>query len=342
MPLISVIIPVYKVENVLYHCIDSILKQTFKDFELILVDDGSPDGCGAICDSYAEKDCRIRVFHNINRGVSFARNFGINVALGEYVCFVDSDDFVQPNYLLRLWETAKSNPGCLNIWCGINMVDDYRKHNLKLCVYDQYETISRSSFKEIMTLTEKMLEASPCNKLYKKQIIIDNNLSMDESISLGEDAIFNLQYLDCTNGDIIVINEGLYNYVVSHQDSLVKKYYKDELSLHRNIYYMFCSYMSKWCVDDSECVKNVNAMIYRYCFVLENTFNKQNKDGFLQKLNYIRDVIKSPEFKDVLNKCTVRLSSFFVFSCTHNCTFLLYVYFLFEKFKRKIYKAVKK
>ena len=95
----SVIVPVYKVENVLPRCIESILNQTVTDFELILIDDGSPDRSGEICDAYAAKDSRIRVIHQKNGGVSKARNAGLDIAQGEYIVFVDSDDWVDAIYL---------------------------------------------------------------------------------------------------------------------------------------------------------------------------------------------------------------------------------------------------
>lgn len=99
MPLISVIVPVYKVEDCLHPCIDSILAQTFTDYELILIDDGSPDNCGAICDEYAAKDNRVHVIHQENGGLSAARNAGIDVAKGKYLTFIDSDDAVQHTFL---------------------------------------------------------------------------------------------------------------------------------------------------------------------------------------------------------------------------------------------------
>lgn len=102
--LISIIVPVYKVEPYLRECIDSILAQTYRDFELILVDDGSPDRCGAICDEYAAQDSRIRVVHQENGGLSAARNTGLEIAAGDYITFVDSDDVVHPEYLSFLFE----------------------------------------------------------------------------------------------------------------------------------------------------------------------------------------------------------------------------------------------
>ena len=106
MPEISVIVPVYKAEAYLHACVDSILSQTVSNFELILVDDGSPDGCGAICDDYAARDSRVRVIHQKNQGQAAARNHALAAAEGEWVCFVDSDDAVHPQMLECLRKAA--------------------------------------------------------------------------------------------------------------------------------------------------------------------------------------------------------------------------------------------
>ncbi len=106
-PEISIIVPVYKVEKYLNECIDSILAQTFTDFELILVDDGSPDNCPALCDAAAEKDSRVRVIHKINGGVSTARNAGLAAAQGNWIGFVDPDDFVDKTYYEKMLRAAK-------------------------------------------------------------------------------------------------------------------------------------------------------------------------------------------------------------------------------------------
>ena len=105
--MISVIVPIYKVEKYLRRCVDSILNQSYTDFELLLIDDGSPDGCPQICDEYAQQDTRVRVFHKPNGGLSDARNYGLDRMKGEYVSFIDSDDYVGPDYLTVLVELAK-------------------------------------------------------------------------------------------------------------------------------------------------------------------------------------------------------------------------------------------
>lgn len=123
MPELSIIVPVYKVENYLPRCIESILAQTFTDFELILIDDGSPDRCGEICDEYAAKDSRIVVIHQKNQGVSAARNAGLDAARGTYLGFVDSDDWIEPEMYQEMLHAAKSK-GVDLVICGLNHYDE--------------------------------------------------------------------------------------------------------------------------------------------------------------------------------------------------------------------------
>jgi glycosyltransferase involved in cell wall biosynthesis len=118
MPAISVIVPVYKVEKYIHRCVDSVLAQTFTDFELILIDDGSPDSCGAICDWYADKDNRVRVIHQENGGLSAARNAGLDVIEGRFVTFIDSDDYVYPKYLEYLYYALIENKAEISV-CGM-------------------------------------------------------------------------------------------------------------------------------------------------------------------------------------------------------------------------------
>ena len=115
MELISIIVPVYKAEKYLSECIDSIISQTYENFELILIDDGSPDNSGKICDEYAEKDKRIKVIHKENAGVSSARNIGLDNASGEYIAFIDSDDFVDKQYLEKLHCNLKHNDADISL-----------------------------------------------------------------------------------------------------------------------------------------------------------------------------------------------------------------------------------
>ena len=124
MAKISIIVPIYKVEKYIHRCVDSILNQTFRDFELILVDDGSPDSCGIICDDYAAKDPRICVIHQDNAGQAMARNRALDLAKGEYIAFVDSDDWIHPRYLEILWDNMQRHRAKISI-CGHTKVSEF-------------------------------------------------------------------------------------------------------------------------------------------------------------------------------------------------------------------------
>lgn len=138
-PLISVIVPVYKVEKYLEKCIDSILAQTYKNLEIILVDDGSPDRCGQICDEYAKKDGRVKVIHKENEGVSVARNTGIELSNGELLCIIDSDDYMEYDMIEVLYRAIEENSTDMS-FCGVRRVDE------------NYETIKTESFCEDGTI----------------------------------------------------------------------------------------------------------------------------------------------------------------------------------------------
>ena len=166
MPTISVIVPVYKVEPYLHQCVDSILGQTFPDFELILVDDGSPDGCPAICDEYAQMDSRVKVIHKENDGLSSARNAGLDIAEGEYIAFVDSDDWIHPEMLDTMQNRMQQHYADVAI-CGVESVyEDASKivhHTLTDAVLSQEDMVDKLS-------TQAWYYIIACNKLYRKKI----------------------------------------------------------------------------------------------------------------------------------------------------------------------------
>ena len=166
MPKLSIIVPVYKVEQYIHKCIDSILNQTFTDFELILVDDGSPDNCGKICDEYAQKDERVRVIHKENGGVSSARNLGIDEAQGEYIGFVDSDDFIDANMYQEMLDFLEVND--LDIVC----TDTYIVHGDRKKFKPRYP--KNMVFENGTAINENLngnLDNAVWNKIYKKEIL---------------------------------------------------------------------------------------------------------------------------------------------------------------------------
>ena len=165
---ISVIVPVYRVEKYLPACIDSILNQTFTDFELILVDDGSPDRCPAICDEAAERDARVRVIHQANAGLSAARNAGIEAAHGAWLSFVDSDDFLAPDFLETLHDAAvRAGADCA--LCGVQLTDEAgQKIGQPLSVADGVRT--GRSILETLCRASEITYLVAWNKLYRRDV----------------------------------------------------------------------------------------------------------------------------------------------------------------------------
>ena len=166
MKLISVIIPVYNVEKYLKKCIDSVIAQTYSNLESILVDDGSSDNCGTVCDEYALKDKRISVIHQENMGLSAARNAGINASSGDYLCFIDSDDLVTPEYCQVLYDLLKDNDCDFSV-CGTCRFQDGDEPNPIISNLDSEEWNSKAFLKEQLN---KRSEFGVWNKLYCREI----------------------------------------------------------------------------------------------------------------------------------------------------------------------------
>lgn len=163
MPEISVIVPIYKVEAYLRRCVDSILAQTFTDYELWLVDDGSPDKCGEICDEYAKRDARIRVIHKPNGGLSDARNAALDQATGNYISFVDSDDWVTPDFLESLYHALVDNRADLAV-CNIIKAIDGKE------LINDYKPAEKETVVTGDAMFDTLYRPSACNKLYPARI----------------------------------------------------------------------------------------------------------------------------------------------------------------------------
>lgn len=180
IPKITLIVPIYKAEKYLHRCIDSILGQTFEDFEVLLVDDGSPDRSGYICDEYARKDHRVRVFHKENGGVSSARQCGIDNAYGEYTIQVDPDDWVEPTMLEELYAKAKEDNSDMVI------CDFYEEYEHKQIYKIQKPTALEHNI--VLGDFFSKLHASLCNKLIKRECYTKYNLRFPKEMNLSEDA----------------------------------------------------------------------------------------------------------------------------------------------------------
>ena len=210
-PLISIIVPVYNVEKYLRQCLDSIIAQTFADWECILVDDGSKDKSGSICDEYAQKDNRFKVIHKLNGGVSSARNLGIEEAKGKWLYFCDADDTLLPKALEILLDGEKEN--CQFVMAGFNkfLSDGSLKESYsgeikrKISVDD--------AIKELYTPTNLSYQGYLWCKLFLSEIVSDYNIRFDEKIFFNEDRLFIMQYLCQMEASVYYTTMPVYNYV---------------------------------------------------------------------------------------------------------------------------------
>ena len=214
MPLISVIVPVYKVEKYLNRCVDSILSQTFTDFELILIDDGSPDNCGKICDEYEQKDSRIHTIHQKNGGLSSARNSGIDWVFqnsdSQWLTFIDSDDWVHPQYLDLLLSAANTHSADISI-CEYTETD---KYFISATIND---SSAQKLTPEEMFVTHHVAATIACAKLYKKICFKDIRYPAGK---LHEDEFTTYKIL-FQKSHISYLNENLYFYY-TNPNSIVR------------------------------------------------------------------------------------------------------------------------
>ncbi len=205
-PLISVIVPVYNVEKYLKKCVESIQNQTYKNLEIILVDDGSPDNCPQICDELAAMDERIRTVHRQNGGQSAARNSGLSVAKGEWIAFVDSDDYIDNDMYEKLYQAVENNQADLAV-CGARIVNEVgdllspNKGNGEVKCY-----VGQDGYGQLIPT----LNNSVWNKLFQKELI--GELLFPVGCVHGEDFIFLLEYLRNVK-KIAIVNEEKYNYL---------------------------------------------------------------------------------------------------------------------------------
>ena len=239
MPLVSFVVPVYRAENDLSRCIDSIINQTIPDWELILVDDGSPDASGKICDQYVQKDTRIRVIHQKNQGVSVARNNGIKATNGKWLSFVDADDWIAP-FAIELLVKYQACGDLLEFPASYTTPQKSGDEieTAQLCgddLINRQLRLIQGIVGEPISSNVRMFWGSPCGKFYLSELIKSNNLQFPEGLKRAEDIIFNLYaYMEAEK--VVTIYQSFYCYQMSNT-SVTLEYnpYEKELMEKRRI-----------------------------------------------------------------------------------------------------------
>ena len=225
--MISVIVPVYNVEKYLRQCVDSILAQTYPDFELLLIDDGSPDGCPQICDDYAARDPRVRVIHKPNGGLISARNEGIRAARGSYVCILDGDDWALENMLQFIHDTVARSPEPLDmvLFAAHNVYEDHLEETVNDVPEGYYdrERLENEIFPYLLTDTRKglqggVIQAHTWDKAFRRELLAEH-YTREERIRVFTDVPMTYEcLLHCRN--VYICNEHLYMYNKTNEDSI--------------------------------------------------------------------------------------------------------------------------
>jgi glycosyltransferase EpsJ len=322
-PAISVIVPIYNVEKYLSKCIDTILKQPFKNYELILVNDGSPDNCSAICKGYSIKDNRIRVINKENGGLSSARNAGIDIATGKYIVFVDPDDQICDEYLNNLYSIAESN-NCDAVISGYTTIPN----NKRIVPGYKLDTVLNG---RDFVLSSKHVHSNNdlCfvwRYIYKLNIILEKKLRFNEKVFYGEDVIFNLEFL-LNSRRVYAISEGYYYYTVNNPESLMRMKYKPKLEKSLEIQYKVRKNLSEkfYLNNNSDYKKDMADYYINHIFSMMVKNLKSKKETNSQ-------IIKS-DFKKIINYKMFR-ESIREIGLFYKCgTIKEYIYYLALKYK---------
>lgn len=290
MAQISIIIPVYNSEKYLQKCFDSITNQTFSDFEVIVINDGSKDNSGEICDHYAKIDSRFKVLHKKNEGVSIARNTGIEHASGEYITFIDSDDWVDEDYLQMMMSVATT--GCDLVVSGI--VCNYTNGEIKTLTIDNAYFPS-NNIDHLHSLIKSRLYYGPCNKVYKADIIKSNKITFPQGISYGEDRIFNYQYIGYVD-KIQALSYAGYHYLKLDNGSLSTTILSNMFELEYSQWKMLNDvYRSKGAFNEEVQQDQYTDLFW---IIHDNIFaNRKLSNGKFYK--YIKQLLTTPEICDI-------------------------------------------
>lgn len=335
MPKISVIVPVYCAETYLEKCIECILAQTFLDLELLLVDDGSPDNSGIICDSYANRDSRVRVIHKKNGGVSSARNEGLKQATGTYVMFCDSDDFVDPSWCIELYTIMEDKNVDIGI-CGYSYVDSEGKDLNRIHIFSN-ESVSVLLPKSIWNIYYQCFLNMPWNKIFRKSIIDKHGITFKEGLQYNEDLLFVLDYLLVGNVIIGMVNKPLYHYRQDVENSLTRRHIPNLWQIKNEVFgkldetLELCGveidtiaqeYYSKWC--------------WAICESISHLVHKDNPAGFIQKYLKLFTILHSEECKTAFSKGEFQgVSGLYRSVLKTRCALLVYCYIAAAELKGK-------
>ena len=283
-PLISVVIPVYNAQNTLSRCIESILRQTYPYFEIVLVNDGSKDDSLSVCQEYAQKYAYIQVVDVENGGVSRARNLGMVHASGDYVVFVDSDDYVYDDYLEVLFHNYSED---LLPVASYTVIESKEARNV---VYGdkKYMVLPMSSF---FSVYEAGMMGSPCNKIYDLNFIKEENIYFKRDLSLGEDLLFNLDYIKAKGyQNLSIINKPILYYDHADEGTLSTTFSKEKMLMLSKIYATMIQFMKDYCHNKKHISHMKDKFYYESLFFSSRLYRQEGQENFIKQFIYQNEV----------------------------------------------------
>lgn len=312
IPSISIIIPIYKVEKYLKRCVESVRKQTLTDLEIILVDDGSPDDCPGICDEYLKEDSRIKVIHKQNGGLASARNAGMNIATGNYLFFLDSDDWLEPDGMQRLYETAEKYQvdfvryrAIRTGWPGMEenapcMVEEIRE--LQQGLYEK-DRIIKEIYPRLLATSQLTMGAvvGAWGSLYRTDFLRKNQLSFYEEVKFSEDLIFSANVVRAAESFYFIDSPGVYHYFYN-PNSISKSF--------REGRWDSCKSLIKFCENDfaNDITYDFKKELYYlrwFCIMLALNERKYLR-SYTERRKYCKKMLNDP----IIRKVPLKLGKF--------------------------------
>lgn len=323
--MVSIIIPAYNVEQYIDQCIQSIIDQDYKDFECIIIDDGSTDNTYAKGISWSIKDNRIIIIHQKNSGVSIARNKGIENSKGEYITFVDSDDFVNKSYLSDM--LSHTNIMQDLIISGLILYPIKPTYNPLVPNNNKTFIISPENTEDIVLLNEKSLLHGPVGKLYRSKIIKEHNIRFNPNLSLGEDLNFNYDYLNYVQ-TITNVPKVNYYYRETGANSLSNKFRENLFDISYQLWHRIKDFYVTHYIWDHISQQSMYKLLW--AFIYESIFQYPHLKN--KKLQYIKSILGIPEIKELKKyKHTYPCSEWIKNAIINRRAWLFYLYFTLRK-----------
>ncbi|PGT76795.1 glycosyltransferase family 2 protein [Priestia megaterium] len=338
---ISIIIPVYNVEPYLGRCIDSVLNQSHQDIEIILINDGSVDNSGKICDEYAIKDKRIKVTHKPNSGVSAARNDGIRMATGDYISFIDSDDYIEPNMLKSLLSLCIKTHSQIAI-CAVKT--RYIDGKVIRESYNLETEVPITNIVDRPTDFSKIC-GSACQCLYSLNLIQSQGGYFEEGVPLGEDRLFNMKIISSAKS-IVYTNEPFYNYL-HHKTSAVRSFRADYFDKICKFRIRQLEYMNTLNLNNEKYSRIFHIMFLDFVVnCINNAFSKNNsKENIKEVIKRILDssLVKNSVNSGVFKEVGTSIKIFILCHKIKSKFFMLSIFKTLNKINyKKIFQELKK